>query len=1554
MTLPASPSVTGNPYVGPRPFERGDSSVFFGRDLEARQLVSLVLSEHLVLFYAQSGAGKSSLINARLVDKLEEQGFFVLPVARVSGQDPVTADGTKVDNVFIYSLLHDINDKTSEGEKPVIAPSQTLAQFLRLYSGPASVDDLQASAPGEPPLEARPQMLIIDQFEELFTAHPAEWRKREDFFLQLRQALEEDPKLWVLLALREDFVAAVDPFAYLFPGRLRARFYMQRLNEVAAGQAISTPASRAGKEFESQALAELVRRLRQIPSDVPGREELDQFVEPLILQVVCYNLWEHVAGQPSGTTIGLAALESAGDVDHALTIYYNQQVLERVLAQELPPGERPLSEMALRLWIETRLITPEGRRSFVYEEQGAESIVPSRAVRSLYKKRLLNQGRRENRIWYELAHDRLVRPIRAANDVWWRKQGALAMAARAWLTSGRTDSALALDPAIEQAIEAAEEKEQDPLVIEFLVQARKRFKRDLSTTGWGVIFAEGADPAVRQALHELLQHRRRQASQVHPHYYREFTYRPGMTSLDFVREQNAIEGTSDPEVMPYYLLIVGGPEAIPFTFEYQLDVDYAVGRIAFECLSDYAAYAHSVVEAERRGLALPRQAVFFSPSHTGVQASSQAISQLVGPTVEFLHRAYPDWDLRTLLTPPETSKARLSELLGGTETPALIFTTSMSPPISKGDPRQLPLSGALITSDWPGLPEPFNDNQLLSAADITPEASLLGLVAFFLTNHSAGTPQIDNYASARGRDPNTPLADRDFIARLPMRLLSHPAGGALAVIGHIDEAFFYSIGGISGKGQSHIFRDALARLLNGSPVGAAMDVFNQRYTMLSAVMFGLQSQEAQAGVGAAPSAEFKRLQHEVEGAIVDARNYIILGDPAVRLSVGKRETGEPVRPRLQPPAGSREVRFHPAPVVAARWSPDGANVLTVCQDGGLRVWHAETPKLDWEVLGQGVVHAAWRPDGKQIAALTASGEIIVLDPGQQGQEIKRLSPGPDQAGRLAWSPDGGQLAVTSDTLRRGVYLARLWDVPSGQVVQVLRGHTGPISAIGYHPNGDRLLTASQDGTAREWTTTGNEITVYGPPPGAASESQDPLVDARFSPDGSQILTASARGTTRFISAQVDTTWAPRHAPRAAALSPDGQSLAEADEDGAARIYSVADRTSLFVAGGHGGPVNAAEFSPAGDCLLTAGADGDLRLWNVPLRLPNPGGTVNLARYSPDGALLASAYADDRLRVWQAAGLRHLYDIQADPKAILNLVFSPDGASLAASDQQGSIRIWDTTGGQPRLEIKAGWYGQSSIAFSLDSQMLLSYGADKKLFVWDAASGQPLFTYQMASFITKARFSQDGRLIYMISLAGSLELIDWRADVLHAVQVDHPKGIRCAVFGPSNTLLATGGDDCTVRLWNADDGKQARLLEGHRESINHVAFSPDGGRLLSASRDHSVRIWDVARGRETQAFCDCPGEAEYAVFSPDGRRVLARWTHAAGNESGLRAWEALDGTPFLAWSLRQEAISQVELRPDGKQVLVLTDRQSFLLPLRWGLLPALAERPAKGMAAGPQS
>lgn len=148
------------PYVGPRPFEIADRNVFFGRDREARELKARVIGHPLALLYAQSGAGKTSLINARLIPDLDEEGFNVLPATRVQSAYMTEAPRDQVKNVYSFNALRELQafidlNRSVNGEKgrdPVDLANETVASFLKQY--PRTVDELG---------ETKPLVLIVDQ-----------------------------------------------------------------------------------------------------------------------------------------------------------------------------------------------------------------------------------------------------------------------------------------------------------------------------------------------------------------------------------------------------------------------------------------------------------------------------------------------------------------------------------------------------------------------------------------------------------------------------------------------------------------------------------------------------------------------------------------------------------------------------------------------------------------------------------------------------------------------------------------------------------------------------------------------------------------------------------------------------------------------------------------------------------------------------------------------------------------------------------------------------------------------------------------------------------------------------------------------------------------------------------------------------------------------------------------------------------------------------------------------------------------------------------------------
>lgn len=440
-----------NPFVGPVSYLEGQ--ILYGRRREAAELADLIISRRVVLLYSPSGAGKTSVIRTRLRRELEVRGkgrLRISPVIRVNYVAPNVAC-----NRYVLSVLRHLENSFAREEQldDAALAKFDLTAYLEERWGPKSTPDRQLY-----------DLLVFDQFEEIFTLDPVDRDAKRDFFEALGAALGkrdacdtgEDERSrfvrWGLFSMREDFIAELDEYRDLLPTSLATRYRLNLLDRAQAREAIQSPAADAAVEFRDDAVERVLDELTKVRISQSGAGAWAQgkFVEPVQLQVVCRRLWAEVV-TPQTRRIALEDLTSLdkdncglGEVDAALSAYYDEQV--RAAAQGSAVRERVIRE-----WIDAELITPSKVRSQVLRDGGEARPVTEAEIDRLIDGHVLRSDERGGRDWVEITHDRLINPIVWSNNRWLSALPPLLQQSRLWERSGRQDGYLLAGDALVEA-----------------------------------------------------------------------------------------------------------------------------------------------------------------------------------------------------------------------------------------------------------------------------------------------------------------------------------------------------------------------------------------------------------------------------------------------------------------------------------------------------------------------------------------------------------------------------------------------------------------------------------------------------------------------------------------------------------------------------------------------------------------------------------------------------------------------------------------------------------------------------------------------------------------------------------------------------------------------------------------------------------------------------------------------------------------------------------------------------------------------------------------------
>jgi WD40 repeat protein len=540
----------------------------------------------------------------------------------------------------------------------------------------------------------------------------------------------------------------------------------------------------------------------------------------------------------------------------------------------------------------------------------------------------------------------------------------------------------------------------------------------------------------------------------------------------------------------------------------------------------------------------------------------------------------------------------------------------------------------------------------------------------------------------------------------------------------------------------------------------------------------------------------------------------------------------------------------------------------------------------------------------------------------------------------AFSPDGKRVVTASDD-----NTARLWDAETGkQIGEPLAGHTDGVARAAFSPDGKRIVTASWDRTARLWDAE-TAKPIGEPLRGHA----DTVFSAAFSPDGTRIVTASADKTVRLWDAETgEPIGEPLQGHEAkvfsAAFSPNGTRIVTASLDNTARLWEATTGKQMGEPlTGHRDGVGKAMFSPDGTRIVTASADRTARLWDaetgksIGMPLRHAAGVLSAA-FSPDGTRIVTASADKTARLWDTeTGSPIGEPLAGHEGSLFSAAISPDGKRIVTGSEDGTARLWDIEPGKQIGETLKGHTDRvESAAFSPDGTRIVTGSWDKTARLWDTETGKPIGKplEGHGNIVWSAAFSPDGKHIVTASWDGTARVWDAENQFAELLLKGHTDRVKSAAFSPDGKRILTASADQTARLWDAETGKQIGVsLAGHEGSPLSAAFSPDGKRIVTGSEDGTARLWDVETGKPIgEPLTGHTDKVLSAAFSPDGTRIVT-----ASGDKTVRSWDAETGKQ-ISEPLRGHAdfVWSAAFSPDGKRIVTASwDRTARLWDVETG-------------------
>ncbi len=609
------------------------------------------------------------------------------------------------------------------------------------------------------------------------------------------------------------------------------------------------------------------------------------------------------------------------------------------------------------------------------------------------------------------------------------------------------------------------------------------------------------------------------------------------------------------------------------------------------------------------------------------------------------------------------------------------------------------------------------------------------------------------------------------------------------------------------------------------------------------------------------------------------------------------------------------------------FSPDGTRLATSGHPSGPTVWDLSTgrPVLTLKAAPWSI---AFDPTGQWIATGDNTNGVQLSD-AVTGKPLALLKGNTQRGSCVAFSVDGKRLASASDDLT-----VKVWDlVPgasppgapprkkpaaiptlnAGDELLTLKGHGGDVESVVFSADGKRLVTASEDQTAKIWDAAdGNELlTLKG--------HTGPVTCVAITADGKQVATGGRDHLAKLWDA---TTGRETHSLTAGtnyltsvAFSPDGKRLASAAIL-AAKVWDTTTGQAAFDMQGHFANVNAIVFSPDGKRLASCSHDMTVKLRDATngretLTLKGHRDAVTGVAFTPDGKRIVSCSHDQTLKVWDTTSGNELLTLIGHTSYVTGVVISHDGKRLASVSWDSTARLWDAESGQELLTVNGHSHRVNSVAFSPDGKRLATASDDRTVKIWDislspkdktSAASRPMPAKEVERPVT---FSAETARVTQAT----------QDDPLTVTLKGHAESISSLAISPDGKWLASASSDGVV-VWDVADRKPRFTLRSHGQyAISSVAISPDGKRL-AAGVEKVVKVWDAATGAELLSLDGKTGRVNGIAFSSDGQRIAS-----ATQDQTVTVWDSTSGKVIDSLKEKLQSFGAIAFSPDGQWLAV---------------------------------